>query len=338
MTKLLYLGNKLSKHGLTKGVIETLGPQLEELGYEVSYAGESAGTFSRLLEMCSKVIRQSRKVDYVLIDTYSTSAFWYAWISGMLCRILRIKFVCILHGGNLPRRIQSNKWISNQIFKFSFANVAVSRYLNHHFSEAGYRSIIIPNNIEILLYKHKVREEFVPKLLWVRSFHRQYNPNMAADTLKLLLDKYPNSELCMVGPDKDGSLQEFQDYCSALGISQYVKVTGLLSKSDWHILSEEYDFFINTTNVDNTPVSVIEAMALGLPVISTDVDGMPFLIKNGVTGKLVKPNDSKQMCFEIEKLILNREDAKSIARAGRKQVELYDWNLIKNSWLKLLTH
>lgn len=336
MTKLLYLGNKLSKHGLTKGVIETLGPQLEELGCEVTYGGERAQPFSRLFEMCFKILNQSRKIDYVLIDTYSTSAFWYAWISGMLCRILRIKFICILHGGNLPRRIQASKWFCDQIFKFSFANVAVSRYLNHHFSEAGYNSIIIPNNIEIAQYKYKVREEFGPKLLWVRSFHRQYNPNMAADTLKYLLEKYPKAELCMVGPDKDGSLLEFENYCSQIGIKQSVKITGLLSKSEWHELSESYDFFINTTNVDNTPVSVIEAMALGLPVISTDVDGIPFLIEDGTTGILVHSNDSKQMSFEIDKLIVNAEASQSIASAARHQAESYDWNLVKYSWQKLL--
>ena len=65
--------------------------------------------------------------------------------------------------------------------------------------------------------------------------------------------------------------------------------TGKLSKQEWRDLSKDYNVFINTTNFDNTPVSVIEAMALGIPVVSTNVGGLPFLITDKVDGVLVEP-------------------------------------------------
>jgi len=336
MKNLIYIGNKLSHHGLTKGVIENLGPQLESEGYVVSYAGTHINQHLRLLEMLWAVVKNSQKVDFVLIDTYSSSAFWYAWCSGMLCRLFGVKYIHILHGGSLPSRLQRSKWFCNQIFLHSYANVAVSGYLKDAFDKAGYPAVVIPNNIDINLYPFKKREKIKPRLLWVRSFHRQYNPNMAADVLALLVKDYPDAKLCMVGPDKDGSLDQFKNYCQELGISEQVKIKGLLSKSEWHKLSEEYDIFINTTNVDNTPVSVIEAMALGLPVISTNVGGVPFLLEDEKDALLVEKGDAQAMYKAIKSLIENPSLSFAIAQNARTKAETFDWEVVKEKWKELL--
>jgi len=79
----------------------------------------------------------------------------------------------------------------------------------------------------------------------------------------------------MVGPDKDSSLGEAKDLAKQLGVAESVTFTGVLPKAQWHQLSEKFDIFINTTNIDNMPVSIIEAMALGLPIVSTNAGGLP---------------------------------------------------------------
>lgn len=336
MTNILYLGNKLSHYGLTKGVIETLGPQLESEGFKVTYAGIRKNMVLRMLEMLFSVLRHSRWVDYVLIDTYSTSAFWYAWFSGMLCRLLKVKYIHILHGGSLPSRLKRSKGLCNQIFQHSYGNVAVSGFLKDAFDKAAYPTVVIPNNIHICVYPFKQREKLRPRLLWVRSFHRQYNPNMAADVLVLLLKEYPYAELCMVGPDKDGSMEVFKTYCKKLGVLENVKITGLISKSEWHKLSIDYDIFINTTDVDNTPVSVIESMALGLPVVSTNVDGIPFLLKNKANALLVNKADSEGMYIAIIDLIVCPEMAVKMAINAREKAESFDWSVVKDKWKALL--
>ena len=98
--------------------------------------------------------------------------------------------------------------------------------------------------------------------------------------------------LCMIGPDRDGSMAEFIKYAESKGVIERIKITGKLSKEEWIKVSEDYDFFINTTNIDNTPVSVIEAMALGLIVVSTNPGGIPFLLTADKDSILVEPGDS----------------------------------------------
>lgn len=334
--KLLYAGNKLSHHGYTPGVIETLGKNLEEAGFEVYYAGTFKNQFVRLLEMLWKTITVGRKVNYILIDTYSTSAFWYAYLTGLAARIAGTKYIPILHGGNLPARLRNSKRACNSLFKRSFANVAVSGYLSYEFKKAGYDTIIIPNSIDIPKYPFRLRDNPRPKLLWVRSFHRQYNPLMAADVLKELLKTYSDAELCMVGPDKDGSMQEFKRYAEKLGVADKIKMTGLLPKREWIGLSENYDIFINTTNYDNNPVSVIEAMALGMCVVSTDPGGIPYLLEDGKDALLVKPGDCSAMAEKIIELTGNQEMGKSISVNARKKAEKFDWPAIKQKWIDLL--
>ena len=206
---------------------------------------------------------------------------------------------------SLPSRLKKSKRACDKLFLNSYANVAVSGYLENEFEKSGYKTVVIPNSIDISKYPFTLRDHTRPRLLWVRSFHRQYNPNMAADVIAELLKKYPDAFLCMVGPDKDGSMEEFRNYVNQMGIESHVMITGKLSKVEWINLSRDYDFFINTTNVDNTPVSVIEAMAMGMCVISTDPGGIPYLLNDGTDSFLVKPGDHNAMADKIHQLIHN---------------------------------
>ncbi len=336
MKSILYIGNKLSMHAFTPGVIETLGPLLKKEGYIVSYAGTHKCQFMRLAEMTWKAVTIGRKADYILIDTYSTAAFWYAYLTGRFARLLNKKYIPILHGGELPARLEKSKMACNGLFLNSYANVAVSGYLKDEFKKSGYHTVVIPNSIEIAKYPFKLRDQPAARLLWVRSFHKQYNPQMAADVLAKLLKNDPAATLCMVGPDKDGSMEEFRQYIRQQGIENNVKVTGRITKDEWIKLSEDYDFFINTTNVDNTPVSVIEAMALGMCVISTNPGGIPYLLTEGTDALLVKPGDYRAMANKITHIINDPVLAASLSKSGRHKAESFDWEQVKGKWINLL--
>ena len=153
MKNLLYIGNKLSDHGYTSTSIETLGTFLEGEGFHVYYASSKKNKVWRMFEMILKTFQYAKKVDYVLIDTYSTKNFWYAFIISQLCRILNLKYIPKLHGGNLPSRIVRSKFFSNLIFKNAHINIAPSYYLLEAFKKTGYTNLkYIPNTIEMQLY------------------------------------------------------------------------------------------------------------------------------------------------------------------------------------------
>ena len=170
--------------------------------------------------------------------------------------------------------------------------------------------------------------------MYVRAFAKIYNPTMAIEVLKELKNTYPNATLCMVGPDKDGTQADVQQLIKRYQLHDSVEITGVLSKEDWHKKSEDFDIFINTTNVDNTPVSVIEAMALGLPVVSTNAGGVPYLLSSKKNALLVDPNCVEKMSKYIIDLV--QGSYPHIADNARDLVEKFDWTHVKSNWIKIL--
>ena len=335
MKNLLYLGNNLSESGKTETTIATLSASLRQEGYTVFVSSDKKNKMLRLLDMLFSIIKYSKKAAYVLIDTYSTHNFYYAYLSSQLCRILKLKYIPILHGGNLPNRLKTSPILSKALFKNAYINVAPSEYIKSEFEAQGYiNCICIPNSINIKNYPFKVRDFKTVKLLWVRSFSEIYNPLLAVKILKALLDENITASLCMVGPDNDGSLQKTKDYANEIGVE--VTFTGKLSKPEWIRLSENYNLFINTTNFDNMPVSVIEAMALGLPIISTNVGGMPFLIEAEKEGFLVDSNRANDFVEAIKKLLSHSENTYKMTLNARKKVAPFDWETVKKQWISIL--
>lgn len=335
MKKILYIGNQLSKHGFNKTSIETLGEFLKIEGFEMYFTSSKKNQFLRFFEMVVSTLINVRKVDYILIDTYSTSSFWYAFFCSQIARLFKKKYIPILRGGDLPNRLLKNPNLCRAVFKNAYKNVAPSNYLLSEFEKCGFDNVIyIPNTIEIKNYSFKKRAFLEPKLLWVRAFASIYNPKMAIDVLELLQKKYPKASLTMVGPDKDGSLQSAKRYAQLKKVD--VSFTGQLSKDEWWKLSENHSIFINTTNFDNTPVSVMEAMALGLPVVTTNVGGIPYLLSDEQNALLVRPNDVDAMVYKIEVLMHDENLAAKLSQNGREEAMKWDWNVVKEQWGNLL--
>ena len=325
----------LSEKGSNKTSIETLALFLEYEGYYVNRTSSIKNKVFRIIDMLFSVIKLSKQIDYVLIDTYSTSGFWFSYYSAKLCQILKIKYIPILRGGNLPQRLKSSPNKSYDLFSQALINISPSNYLFTVFKNKGFKNVkLIPNTIEIKNYNYKKRNRIKPNLLWVRAFADIYNPILALKVLKLLLRDYPEAQLSMVGPFKDNSIETCKAFAEKHKLP--VKFTGKLSKEDWLAYAQDFDIFINTTNVDNTPVSVIEAMALGLPIVTTNVGGLPYLLEDQKQALLVNPDDEQAMTNAILNLLQDQNLARKLSQNGRQLAETFDWEVVKDQWKAVL--
>ena len=221
------------------------------------------------------------------------------------------------------------------IFANAYKNVAPSNYLLEAFSNAGFKNLVyIPNSIEIKNYPYQIRTGFTPNLLWVRAFAEIYNPMMAVEVFKEIISEYPETTLCMVGADKDGALEKAKQYAKKHNLG--VIFTGHLPKKDWIVLSSEYSIFLNTSRFDNTPVSVVEAMALGLAVVSTDVGGIPYLLENGKEALLVENENIQSMVKAVREVLKNPNETQDRTAAARQKATTFDWEIVKKSWKQIL--
>lgn len=331
---IIYIGNNLTSHTAYHSTMDTLSILLQKENYSVKKFSNKVNKVARILDMCFAIIKHRKTTDFVLIDTFSTSNFYYSFCVSQISRIFKIKYIPILHGGNLPYRINKSKKMSDFIFKNAYKNIAPSFYLKEAFERSGYKTEFIPNILEVDKYEFFLRENVQPRILWVRAFKKLYNPTMAIEVLKLIKEKHSDAKLCMIGPVGDESFDQCKKLVSFYNMESSVEFTGVLSKKDWHKKSEAYDVFINTTNFDNTPVSVMEAMALGLTVISTNAGGMPFLIENNIDGILVDKENSNQMADVILNLIENKNN--DLALMARKKAESFGWDVVRQKWISVL--
>ncbi|MBX2963385.1 MAG: glycosyltransferase family 4 protein [Cyclobacteriaceae bacterium] len=315
--------------------METLVPRLREY-VEVSAFSEKRNQLLRFLDMLSGLIRHRKDCELVLIDVFSSRAFWYAYTIAKLSRQFGIPYILVVRGGDFETRLSRSRKFCDNLFRQANVSVAPSAFLQKLLSNYDYRVDCIPNFIEIEKYPFLKRNRCAPKLLWVRAFHKVYNPTLVVEIAIQLLNEYKSVEICMVGAEKDGSMEVVKEKARKAGIFESIRFTGFLAKNDWIKISAEYDIFINTTNFDNTPVSVIEAMALGLPVISTNVGGLSYLIMNGETGFLVKKNDALGFVEVVKKLIEDEGLAEQVSINGRNKAQSFDWRVVGPQWKLLI--
>ncbi len=334
MKNLLYIGNKLESKGRSASTVDTLGPLLEAEGYTIRYASSKLNIFSRFVSMIYTVLKYGKQSDFVLIDTYSTLNFYYAFFCSQICRILNVKYIPLLHGGDLPLRLQKSPRMCKMIFNNSHINIAPSGFLKSKFEEAGFKNIrVIPNNIVLDDFPYLRREVISPKLLWVRALAEIYNPMLALEVLKMLQKVDPAASLTMVGPDKENMMPTLLAFAQSEKLN--VKFTGKLSRNEWGELSQSFHIFINTSSFDNMPVSLLEAAALGLFIVSTDVGGIPFIFENSRTALLSAGNDTNKMATNIKSLLSDKDLQQKLQGNSHRLVQQFDWNRVKKQWHRL---
>jgi glycosyltransferase involved in cell wall biosynthesis len=196
---------------------------------------------------------------------------------------------------------------------------------------------LLPNALDLAQYPFSLRRSPRPRLVWLRAFHRIYNPTLAPKVIARLAREFPDVCLSMVGPDKgDGSLQATERLAAELGIAERIVWPGGVPKADVPAWLSQGDIFLNTANVDNTPVSILEAMACGLCVVSTNVGGIPYLLEHEKDALLVSPDDPDAMTAAVRRVLTEPALAERLSRNARRKAEQFNWATILPQWEDLL--
>jgi glycosyltransferase involved in cell wall biosynthesis len=153
----------------------------------------------------------------------------------------------------------------------------------------------------------------------------------------LLKNQFPEAELTMVGGQRgDDSLEQTVQLVRHLKVEGSVQMTGARPRSEVAEHLFRNDIFLNTTDVDNTPVSVMEAMASGLCVVSTNVGGIPHLLEHEKDALLVPARDPEAMRNAIERLIHDPDLAQRLSAGARSKAERFDWKSVFPLWEDLI--
>lgn len=333
--KIVYFGNKISKYKKSNAALETLEPLFAEFS-KIKTFSSLQNKYLRLLEMIFQFFKNGLRSDLILIDMFSTSGFYFAYILCRLSVAFRKPYVLILRGGNLPYRFEKSKRMMDLVFKKSAHIVAPSHYLKSFFEKEGYNITYIPNIIELGRYNFKIRKSIQPRILNIRGFGKPYNPKMTVRAVKLLVQRFPDLKLVMLGDDANGMISEIKKLIKELDIEKNVDILDKMTRDEWVNFAKSFDIMVSNPVIDNTPVSVIEGMALGLLIISTDVGGISYLLSNRIDALLVPSDDHVKLAEAITMLIDNPDLCSRMQENAHKKAETFSWYQIKPMWKDLL--
>ena len=180
----------------------------------------------------------------------------------------------------------------------------------------------------------------------VKKLTYKYGIDYILQAFKLFLDKWkengsvgkvPHMFICGKGENK----ADFEKLRDELDLQNSVEIKGYIPNNQIPAIMRKFDVFCLGSIVDSESfgVAAVEAMACGLPVISTDVDGFTEVMKDGVTGFVVPRKDITAMADKMWALYENKELRKNMGASGREHVyRMYNWednvleleNLLKN--------
>ena len=337
MPRVLLVGNYLSSSVGVRGVCEELADRLAASGWDVLRASSRPGRLARLADMLATTWTHRHDYDLAHVDVYSGPAFFLAEAVAFALRRAHKPYALTLHGGGLPQFARGRERRVRNLLASAEAVTAPSGFLAEEMQRYHPDIRLVPNAIDLARYPFRLRNGARPRLVWVRAFHDIYDPTLAIRTLALLRARIPEITLEMVGPDKhDGSLERARAAAVSLGVDQAVGFRGAVQKSEIPAAIDRGDIFLNTTTIDNTPVSVVEAMACGACIVSTNVGGIPHLLRAGVDALLVNSGDERQMASAVERLLGDPALAARLSQAARTKAEAFDWSAVLPEWQTLL--
>ena len=168
-------------------------------------------------------------------------------------------------------------------------------------------------------------------MIYPADFSYRKNQKMLFDALKLVLQKHKNVKLLLPGALDGADL--CKRYCDEIGISDYVDYLGY--RRDIYDFDGMSDISLSSSRQEGLPINLIEAMALGNPIVATDVRGNNDLVLDGKNGYLVKLNDSETMAKRICTLIENRELVNEFGNTALQMVERYGVDNIISEMLNI---
>lgn len=300
--------------------------------YEIAAVSSSLNRYIRLLDMIFAILRMNRSIDIGILSIYGGPSIIVEQVVSILCWLFRIPMIMVLHGGALPQFSERHpRWVKSTLSRGNVI-VAPSHFLAISMQKYSHVPIrLVPNVIHEGDYPFTCRDIVAPKLLWMRSFHEIYNPRMALEVVCRLKEKYPCVRLFMCGMDK-GELDSCQRLASSLGIQDHVQFPGFIDAYQKIAYASRADVFINTSRIDNTPVAHLEAAALGMPIVSTDVGGIPYLFEHENTALLVPNEDVGAMVKQIERLLECPTLVTKLSRNGRLLAQRSFWSNVKPAW------
>jgi glycosyltransferase involved in cell wall biosynthesis len=282
----------------------------------------------RLLPYLARLWRCAGRVDVLHVMANSGWA-WHLFAAPAIWvgRLRRVPVVLNYRGGEAAEFFSRQfRWVRPSIAKTSLV-IVPSQFLKSIFAEYGINARIVPNIIDVNRFAPIERRNADVNIVVTRNLEKLYDIPTAISAFALIRDKYPNARLTIAGsgPERD----ELEGFCTACELGDCVQFTGSLDNASIADLYQSASLVLNPSSADNMPNSLLEAMACGIPIVSTNVGGIPYMVVDGETALLVSPGDPQAMAASAERILSDTALATRLKVNGRIATENCKWERVR---------
>ena len=280
-----------------------------------------------------KLLKHVRKYDVIHIFSASYLSFLIAPTPAILVsKLYGKKTLLNYHSGeaedHLRRWRRSTIPILNSVDKI----VVPSEYLVRVFSMFGLDAHAIYNIIDLDKFEFRERTPLRPVFLSNRNLEIHYGVDCVLRAFNLIQQQIPEAVLTIVG---DGSQREaLENLKSELNLRN-ISFTGRIEHDDIYAHYSASDIFLNASRIDNQPLSIIEAFACGLPIVTTAAGGIPDMVTDGETGFVVPVGDYKALANRALDLLTRQNTAMQMVQQARAECAKYTWSVMCEQWLNM---
>ncbi|HEX9443859.1 MAG TPA: glycosyltransferase family 4 protein [Candidatus Binatia bacterium] len=272
-----------------------------------------------------------RNADVVHIFSASYWSFLLAPLPAMLAaKAFGKRVILNYHSGEAEDHLGRWGALVHPGLRLADEIVVPSEYLRKVFAAHGYRVRVIPNVVDTARFRYRERRPLRPRLVSTRNLEPIYRVDNTVKAFALLKGLYPEATLTIAGY---GSEEERIRRLAGPYLNRGIRLAGRVEPWAMPGVYDDADIFLNSSIVDNQPLSVLEAFAAGLPVVSTPTGEIAGMVRNGETGSIVSPGDPEVMAAAIARLLENPERARVLARRARTEVERHTWPEVKKQWI-----
>lgn len=277
------------------------------------------------------LFREVRRADVVHVFSASYSSFLLAPLPAILiARLLGRPVVLNYHSGEAPDHLRRSALARRVMRHWVDLNVVPSTFLRDVLGSFGISAQVVPNTIDPRRFVYRVRDPLRPRLLSTRNFEPLYNVAGVVRAFARIQSRYPEATLTLVGSgSQETALRAHAARLNLRGVT----FAGRVPPSEIDRYYAEADIYVQTPSIDNMPLSVLEAFASGLPVVSTGVGGIPAILTHGVHGLLAPADDDETVAAHVMALLGSPGHARQLAAAAHETCANYQWRVAREGWL-----
>ena len=179
---------------------------------------------------------------------------------------------------------------------------------------------VVPFGVDCQVFRppERIKTSSTVTLGFVKHLKVKYGAEYLIRAMSSIVDQHPQTRLLMVG---SGELRsQLEDLTRQLGLTRNISFLGAIEHRQVPEILKNVDIFVMPSVREEFGVAAVEAQAMGIPVVSTRVGGIPEAVLDGETGILVEPGDSEQLAQAIVTLIEDPVLRRQMGERGRRHV------------------